>query len=294
MLSGRRPGQVDQHHHKMMPKQCRLYKGKLQQVHQGLPWGRCQVPQHWRPAKKGVNKSSLRSPRHTRTSLPTWIRWCHPTRSEWLPSLSSVKQPTRRLAFLIILPRTRSSRGKRKRLMFLLCIAMNQATISIAVITTATIIKATNAIATITNLTIIIEMIDATIALDVKTRNWKAPSPMTKDDRKCNYSKKKSNKAMRNDQSSKSSAGNMSGKRSWSCSRSSLRSQSWSCSHSSSWSYDNHHVEQDDCKPSAAPKRRYSYSSESDNGECIHCPDKSNTVFATFSTPKAKKKCTQK
>jgi hypothetical protein len=26
----------------------------------------------------------------------------------------------------------------------------------------------------------------------------------------------------------------------------------------------------------------------------IHCPDKSDTVFATFSAPKAKKKCTQK
>jgi hypothetical protein len=27
-----------------------LYEGKLQWVHQGLPWGRCRVPQHWQPA----------------------------------------------------------------------------------------------------------------------------------------------------------------------------------------------------------------------------------------------------
>jgi hypothetical protein len=111
-----------------------------------------------------------------------------------------------------------------------------------------------------------------------------------KGDRKCNHSKKKSNEAMHNDQSSKSSAGNLC----QSCSRSSSRSQSWSCSCSSSWSYDNHHVDQDDGKPSAAPKGRYSYSSESDNGRRIKCPDKSDTVFATFSAPKVKKKCTQK
>jgi hypothetical protein len=47
---------------------------------------------------------------------------------------------------------------------------MNQATISTAVVTTATIIEATNKIAMITNLTIVIKPIDATIALDVMTR----------------------------------------------------------------------------------------------------------------------------
>jgi hypothetical protein len=36
------------------------------------------------------------------------------------------------------------------------------------------------------------------------------------------------------------------------------------------------------------------YSSKSDNGGCIHRPDKSKSVFATFSAPKAKKKRTQK
>jgi hypothetical protein len=64
----------------------------------------------------------------------------------------------------------KSSQRKRKRLIFLPCVAMNQATISIAVLTTATIIKATDTIATITNLTTIIKTIGATIALDVTTR----------------------------------------------------------------------------------------------------------------------------
>ncbi len=52
---------------------------------------------------------------------------------------------------------------------------------------------------------------------------------------------------------------------------------------------------QDDRKPSTLPKSRYSYSSECDDHGPIHCPDKSNTFSATFSTPIAKKsKCTQK
>jgi hypothetical protein len=57
---------------------------------------------------------------------------------------------------------------------------MNQATISIATITTATIIKATDAIATITDLTTVIKTTDATIALDVMTRTQKVPSPATR------------------------------------------------------------------------------------------------------------------
>jgi hypothetical protein len=57
---------------------------------------------------------------------------------------------------------------------------VNQATVSIAVVTTATIIEATNAITTITNLTIIIETINATIALKVTTRTRKAPGPTTR------------------------------------------------------------------------------------------------------------------
>ncbi len=58
-----------------------------------------------------------------------------------------------------------------------------------------------------------------------------------KDDSKRDFSKKKSNKAMHNDQSLLSSAGNLS-RRSQSCSRPPLRSCSWSFSCSSSRSYD--------------------------------------------------------
>ncbi len=112
-----------------------------------------------------------------------------------------------------------------------------------------------------------------------------------KDNCRCNHFKEKSNKAMHNDQSSLSSAGNLSGRRSWSCSRS--PSCSWSCSCPSSRSYDNHHVDQDDCKPSAAPKHGYLYSEDNNDGH-YNRPDKRDTVFATFSAPKAKKKRTKK
>jgi hypothetical protein len=101
-----------------------------------------------------------------------------------------------------------------------------------------------------------------------------------KDDCRCNHFKKKSDKAMHNDQYS--SASNLSKRRSQSHSRSPLHSHSCSrsCSCSSSRSYSNHHVDQDDRKPSAASmqgyssKHWYSYSSNSDNGGCIHHPDK--------------------
>ncbi len=54
--------------------------------------------------------------------------------------------------------------------MFLPRIAVNQATVNIAVVTTTTIIKATDAIAMIADLTIVIKTIDATIDLNVTTR----------------------------------------------------------------------------------------------------------------------------
>jgi hypothetical protein len=41
-------------------------------------------------------------------------------------------------------------------------------------------------------------------------------------------------------------------------------------------------------KPSVLPKRGYLYSSKDDGGR-IHCPDKSDTVFATFSALRAKR-----
>jgi hypothetical protein len=56
-----------------------------------------------------------------------------------------------------------------------------------------------------------------------------------------------------------------------------------------------HHVDQDNRKPSSAPKHGYlpkhgySYSKDNVYGHHHH-PDKDNTVFATVSGPKAKKK----
>ncbi len=90
-----------------------------------------------------------------------------------------------------------------------------------------------------------------------------------KDDCKQYHLKIKSNKVMYNDQSSSLSAGNSSGRRSCSCSRSPSSSCYWSCSCSSGMSYDKHHVAQDDCKPSTLPKRGYLYSSKSGDNRCI-------------------------
>ncbi len=83
--------------------------------------------------------------------------------------------------------------------------------------------------------------------------------------------------------------GNQPGRSSRSCSKPPSCSRSWSCSHSSSRSYDNPHVAQDDRKPSALLKRGYLYSFKSDDGRHIHRPDKSDSIFATFSAPMAKK-----
>jgi hypothetical protein len=113
-----------------------------------------------------------------------------------------------------------------------------------------------------------------------------------KDDHKPNHFKKKSDEAMHNDQSSLSRAGSLSGKRgrSWSP----LRSRSCSHSCSSSRSYESQNVEQHDQKPSAVPKRGRLYSKDNDNGH-YHRPDKSDSLFATFSAPKAKRSnCPQK
>ncbi len=96
---------------------------------------------------------------------------------------------------------------------------------------------------------------------------------------------------MHNNQSSSLSTDTLSGKRSRSCSRSPSHSCSCSCSckSSSSRSYTNHHVSHDDHKSSGPLKRNYLYSSEGNNNRQAHCPDKSNTVFAIFAAPKAKK-----
>jgi hypothetical protein len=68
------------------------------------------------------------------------------------------------------LPRTRSSQRKGKRLIFLLHIAMNQATISIVVTSTAMTIEATKAMTMIADLTIIIRTIDRMIVVNPTTR----------------------------------------------------------------------------------------------------------------------------
>jgi hypothetical protein len=48
-------------------------------------------------------------------------------------------------------------------------------------------------------------------------------------------------------------------------------------------------VSHDDCKASTHPKHGYFYSSKDNDGRRIHRPDKSDTVFTTFSTPTAKR-----
>ncbi len=225
MLSGRRPDRVNQHCRKMMPGRCRSDEGKLWWVHQGLPWGRHRVPQHWQPADLlALHSQEARShanawvhvalsaasqlPQewlppsnngrthgareewtdllHAAQGTPEQVCWLEqdgkylPTCSEWLPSSSSVKQPTRRLAFLTRSPRIRSSQRKRKRLIFLPHIAVNQATTSIAVATTVTIIKATDSTAIIADLIIVIETINAMIVVDAMTRTWRTASPTTR------------------------------------------------------------------------------------------------------------------
>jgi hypothetical protein len=94
--------------------------------------------------------------------------------------LSNVKLPTRWLAFSRRLPRTRSSRRKEKWLIFLLRIAVNQATVNITVTNTVITIKVTDTIAIIANLTIVIEMIDTMIVGDAMTRIQRERSPTTR------------------------------------------------------------------------------------------------------------------
>ncbi len=185
------------------------------------------------------------------------------------------------LAFLRRLPRTKSSQKKRRWLIFPPCIAVNWATSSIVATSLATTINATNAIMTTeTNYCHQDDWCHNGPCCNNKdSKNSK--SYEKKNDCKQDYFKKKRNNAIHNDQSSLSSAGALSGKRSHSRSRSPPRSCSWFSSHSSSRGYNNHHVSHDDCKPSAAPKCGYSYSFKSNDGGHIHCTEKSNTIFAT-------------
>jgi hypothetical protein len=84
----------------------------------------------------------------------------------------------RRLVFQRRLPRTRSSQKRRKPLISLPCVAINQATSSIVATNIATTIEATIAIVTIADLIVFIETTVATIILDVITRTQRAASPM--------------------------------------------------------------------------------------------------------------------
>ncbi len=130
--------------------------------------------------KRKVNKSSSHSLRPNRTSLPTWTRGYLPTRSEWLPSSSSVKLSTKRLAFLRRLPRTRSSQRKRVRLMFLPHVAMNRATSSTVATNIVITIKATNVIATIADLIFVIKTINPMVGVDADTRTQGTTSHTTR------------------------------------------------------------------------------------------------------------------
>ncbi len=239
--------------------------------------------------KRRVNKSTSRSPRHINLSLRTWTRWCPLTRSSSSLSSSSVKQPSKQLAFLRRSPRIKSSQKKRKLLIFLLRVAVNRATSSIVATSIATIIEGANTVATIADLTIVIETIDITIILiaAIKTQRTASPTktrmitsvitstkrpmrPCTMTSPLCRAQATHPEKGVTLAQ----------GPLSCSCSQ--------SCSCSSSRSYDNHHVATDDCKPSALPKCGYLYSKDNNEGHC-HPPDKDDTIFATFSAPLAKK-----
>jgi hypothetical protein len=136
-----------------------------------------------------------------------------------------------------------------------------------------TTIKAMDATAMIDNPTIVIQTIGATIAHDSTTRMLGATNPTTRrmitSTITVLFVKRRQLVWKKESISFQITFG------SW----------SWSCSCSSSRSCNNHHVDQEDRKPSAAPKHGYSpkhgylYSSKSDDGGHIHCPDKSNTVF---------------
>ena len=69
---------------------------------------------------------------------------------------------------------------ERKRLIFLPCIAVNQATVIITVTSTAITIEVADVITTISDLTIIIETINATIVVDATIRTQGVTSPMTR------------------------------------------------------------------------------------------------------------------
>ncbi len=239
--------------------------------------------------KRRVNNSLSRSPRRISLSSQIQTRWCPRTCYSSLLFSSSVKQLTKRLLFLRRTPRTRSSQKRRRRLIFPSHAAVNLATWCIIATSTVTIIKATDAATTTDEPIIIIETIYPTIILVASIRTTRAVSPMRRrmTASMSDHLKKKSNKAMHNDLLFVEH-GHLIQKRCHSCSRSPSRSRSGSWSCLSSRNYNNHHVSHDDHKPSALRKCGYSYSSERNDNRCIYRPEKSDNVFATFSTPTAK------
>ncbi len=121
---------------------------------------------------------------------------------------------------------------------------------------------------------------------DKDARNSKSYNK--KDDCKCNHFKKKSNEAIHNDQSSSSSTGKFAQKKE-STSISFVLSLSFSLLlKQQKLQKSSHHVKQHDHKPGAAPKRGCLYSVDDDDRH-YHCPDKSDSVYATFFALKAKR-----
>jgi hypothetical protein len=130
--------------------------------------------------KRRVNKSSLCNPRHISLSSLIQTSWCLLTCSSSLLSLSSVNQPTKQLAFLRRLPRTKISQKKRRWLIFLPRVAVNQATSSIVATIIVTTVEATNAIVMTDNLTIVIKTINNMIVLVAAIKTSKTASPTRK------------------------------------------------------------------------------------------------------------------
>jgi hypothetical protein len=51
----------------------------------------------------------------------------------------------------------------------------------------------------------------------------------------------------------------------------------------------NHHASNDDRKQNSSLKHEYLYFNDEEDG-LVHCPEKEDSVFAIFATPKGKKK----
>ncbi len=156
----------------------------------------------------------------------------------------------------------------------------------------ATIIKATNTITTTNNMTILIETIDVTITLVVKTRTtrtkilWEEgwlPAQSLQETEWQGHAKWPVLCIERRHFIQKNESLSCSISPSCSCSCSCF------CSSSSGRSYANHHETNDNCKPSTHSKQEYLYSSKDNDDGRIHHPNKNDTVLANFTAPKVKR-----